>query len=385
MKLVTYIENTRELGMAKEAAIQEVILCPKSLSRFGELSIDEVNRLAEQAVSLGLRPVLEWDVLLTEKEMTGAVEAFKKINLDLFASVRVQDPGALEVVLKATNKKIQLILETGNHNLESLKAWKEHVGKRLERMVLSIELPMATLKEYREALAVPVEFLVLGRILLFYTPRNLLSSLLPEEDEMRRRPQLTAVGESEESPHKGFPVLENSRGTFMFHIKHHFLMEHLEELDFLDFARVDLRFGAPFELLSKAGAVVKKRMEPKEFKSLYPYDVIKGFYKVNKSDVLFNKLKNRRIQRKDENYVGEVLEVKKGGHQVIRLKGRSALKKGSKLLFITPEGKELTAPVALLKDIQLRDIEIAHPESLAIMNYLGGVWVKSQVYIKTPN
>ena len=29
--------------------------------------------------------------------------------------------------------------------------------------------------------------------------------------------------------------------------------------------------------------------------------LIKGFYKVNKSDVLFKKLKNSRIQRKDEN------------------------------------------------------------------------------------
>ncbi|MEX0797816.1 MAG: U32 family peptidase [Bacteriovoracaceae bacterium] len=380
MNLITYVQNMRELGQAKEVGLKEVIICPKELSRFGELSVQETNQLAIEAKALGMSPVLEWDILMTENEMRPALEAFKQVNLDAFDSVRVQDPGAVEWVLEHTDKKIQLIVETGNHNLESLIAWKKCLGERLERLVLSIELPLEKCKAYKEALGAPVEFLILGRILLFYTPRNLLSSLLPEDDQLRARPQLSAVGESEESPHKGFPALENRHGTFMFHIKHQFLMEHLAELDFLDRARVDFRFDSSFELLAKANEVARGTLSPKAFKELYPFDVIKGFYKVNKTDVLFKKLKNRRLQRKDDNYIGEALEVKKGGHLVIRIKGRRGIEKGDRLLFITPEGKELRAPVVELKDVELRDIENAPPESLAIMNYLGGVWVKSQVY-----
>lgn len=383
MRLITYVQDMKELGVAKEAGLEEVILQPRGLSRFGLLSVEEANKLAKEAKDLGIKPALEWDVLMSEGEMGEAISCLEALELEHFSSVRVQDPGALEIVLESTDKKIQLILETGNHNLESLKSWRDYVGDRLERMVLSIELTFDKLKEYREALAVPVEFLVLGRILLFYTPRNLLSAMLPEEDEVRARPQLTAVGESEESPHKGFPVLENTHGTFMFHIKHQFLMEHLKEMDYVDCLRVDLRFDSEFELLFDAQNVLSEKLSGKEFKALYPFDVIKGFYKVNKSDVLFKKLKNRRIQRKDENYIGEVLEILKGKHQVVRLKGRAPIEKGMKLLFITPVGKELSAPVVELRDTALNDIERAEPESLVLMNYLGGVGVKSQVYLLT--
>lgn len=379
--LITYVENMRELGLAKEAGLREVIIAQKDLSRFGSLDAAQASALAKEAKSMGIKSVLEWDALMTEPELERAKRSLEQLELEHFDSIRVQDPGALEYALNSTDKMIQLIMETGNHNLEALSSWRDYVGSRLERMVLSIELTIDKLKEYKEALGVAVEFLVLGRILLFYTPRNLLSALLPEDDELRTKPQLSALGESEESPHKGFPVVENQHGTFMFHIKHQFLLEHLDELSFIDALRVDLRFGAGLELLSKIQEVVSKTISGKEFKALYPFDVIKGFYKVNKSDVLFKKLKNRRIQRQDENYVGEVLEIAKGKHQVIRLKGRVEIQKGMRLKFVTPEGKELSAPIVELKDSALNDIESAGPESLVLMNYLGGVWVRSQVYL----
>tara|TARA_Y100000780_G_scaffold155505_1_gene140217 strand:- start:252753 stop:253898 length:1146 start_codon:yes stop_codon:yes gene_type:complete len=380
MLVVTYIQNMKELGLAKEHGVSEVIISPKGPSRFGTLKDSEVNELGRQAKEIGLKSVLELDALLTEQELLNV--DLKSYELSNFDALRVQDPGLLELVLHKTKLPVQLILEGGNHNLPGLMEWRDYLGPRLDRMVLSIELPKDKLQEYKEALSVPVEFLVLGRILLFYTPRNLLSAMLPEDDELRTKPQITAVGESEESPHKGFPVLENNRGTFMFHIKHQFLMEHLSELQFLDAARVDLRFDSDFELIEKVKDVFNSKMSGKEFKEIYPFDVIKGFYKVNKSDVLFKKLKNSRIQRKDENYIGEVLEIKKGSHQAIRLKGRTGIQKGMKLLFITPEGKEFSCPVVELKNTKLEDIEKTTDEGLVLMNYLGGVWVKSQVYIQ---
>lgn len=382
MRLIVYVEDMAQLGLAKEAGASEVILQPEILARFGALGRSEIERLAIEAAALNLRPLLEWDILMTEDELEKAAAFFGELDHALFAAVRVQDPGALEVVLESSSLPVQPILETGNHNLESLKGWRDYVGARLDRMVLSVELTRDTLESYRQALNTELEFMILGRIPLFYTPRNLLSALLPEEDERRAKPLLSAVGESEESPHKGFPVVENRHGTFMFHIKHQFLLEHLDELAFLDAARVDLRFGADPRLLLDIRRVFDGELSGKEFKTLYPFDVIKGFYKVNKTDVLFKKLKNRRIQRKDDRYVGEVLEIAKGKHQVIRLKGKIPVNKGMRLLFVTPEGKELRAPVVELKNTSLKDLDRAAPGGLVLVNYLGGVWVKSQVYLE---
>ncbi len=186
--------------------------------------------------------MLEWDALSCEKDIKALQSELSKIDFSLFSALRVQDPGALEWAMENTSLALQLNLETGNHNLEGLKAYRDYVGERLERMVLSIELTLEKLQPLPQRAWCSCGVFLTGRILLFYTPRNLLSAMLPEDDEPRARPQISAIGESEESPHKGFPVLENQHGTFMFHMKRQFLFEHLEELSFLDFGRVDLRF-----------------------------------------------------------------------------------------------------------------------------------------------
>src|SRR5690606_4501254 len=100
-------------------------------------------------------------------------------------------------------------------------------GARLTRLVLSIELSKESLKNIVPALKTPCELLVLGRILLFHSPRALLAPLAgPVADPA----WLEAVGASEESPHKGFPLLENKHGTFMFLPKDFCLAEQLPEL-----------------------------------------------------------------------------------------------------------------------------------------------------------
>src|SRR5690606_19569791 len=122
------------------------------------------------------------------------------------------------------------------------KGWIELAEGRMERVVLSIELSKDTIAQYTRELSVPCELLGFGRILLFYTPRPLLSSLSGEK--VVQNEELLALGESEESPHKGFPLIENQHGTFMFHIKEFCLVDYAQELgqNGLSFFRIDQRF-----------------------------------------------------------------------------------------------------------------------------------------------
>ena len=131
---------------------------------------------------------------------------------------------------------------------QALQGWCDLAKGKLERLILSIELSKDTIVEYATKLKVPCELLGFGRILLFYTPRPLLSALAPEK--FSQNEELAVLGESEESPHKGFPIVENQHGTFMFHIKEFCLVDFANDLrdSGLSFFRLDQRWETPSKL-----------------------------------------------------------------------------------------------------------------------------------------
>jgi U32 family peptidase len=111
---------------------------------------------------------------MTSKAFERALENLSKVSLSNFQSIRVQDPGALYYLMeKFPEIKIQLNLETGNHNLRAIRGWVDLVGERLEKIILSSELNREKLGEYINAFKshdFTFELLGLGKILLFYTP-----------------------------------------------------------------------------------------------------------------------------------------------------------------------------------------------------------------------
>jgi putative protease len=381
MKWITYGTNLRDLSLIKELGGDEVILGHRDFSRFGVLDDEGFERIIARAKELNLKIIFEWDIIMTENIFQKCLQLIPKF-LPQIDVLRVQDPGALQWSLENTSLPLQFIAENGNHNLEGLRTWSNYIGMRLDRIVLSIELTRENLKAYLRELNVPCEILGLGRVLLFYTPRHLLSPLASDKIEMNS--MLSAVGESEESPHKGFPLIENKHGTFMFHIKDFSLMEFASELrEFgLDTFRLDFRW-TEINLLKPSVELIKNFQEEnfKNFKEHYPNDLTKGFYQVNKTDVLFPKLKNSRLQRRDGNFLGEVLEVEKGEYLAIMIKNSRGLYKTDEIKIVHPKGKEFFVKIFSLKNINHTDIEHAAENSLCLIQFVGGVWVKSQVYL----
>ncbi|MCT4641249.1 MAG: U32 family peptidase [Bacteriovoracaceae bacterium] len=378
MDKVVYISTLKELEIAKEYGVKEVILGTQELSRFGKLDAASLAQFIQKAIELKLSPIVEWDIISTETDFAHKVEIFKSYNLDKSIPIRVQDIGTLNYILENTSYSIELNLEGSNHNLTAVKAWERICGKRLKKVILSIELSKEKLKDFCLGLDTQVEILGLGRILLFYTPRNLLSSMLPEDDEKRIKQNYTknfleALGESEESPHKGFPLVENMHGTFMFHIKRLNLLKHFEEIKELgvSFVRLDFRFDDENIFRNILSSNYER----------YPYDSIKGFFNINKSDVLFKKLKNYRVQRKDHSYIGEVLEVAKDSYIAVKVK-QSSLDINTNIVCITPEGKEKILTVKSVRDTSLNSTDSIVKGAIAILTYHKGITVKSQIYKK---
>lgn len=384
MKLTTFAQNLNDLSLMKDQGLDEVILGHQSFSRFGKLKTEEFYEFSKRARELGLKVIFEWDILMTENTFSKLTEEILPL-MESFDSLRVQDPGALEWGFKNSTKPLQFIAENGNHNLLGLQSWVDHVEGRLERIVLSIELPKDKIQEYTKSLKVPCELLGLGRILLFYTPRQLLTPL--SEDKLTFNQEITAIGESEESPHKGFPIVENRHGTFMFHIKDFCLVDHAQDLEQIGLShlRVDLRWS-DFSLLKSVQLLAKNYDELafSEFKKAYPQDLMRGFYLVNKTDVLFPKLKNHRLQKREGDYVGEVIEAEKSSHLAIFVKNANGLKKSDKLKMLHPKEEVFETLIYSLKNLSLEEVDYIGPQQTAIIQFVGGVWVKSLVFYQNP-
>lgn len=393
MKLITYIESLDELEvlLSNKALVfdqLEVIISADLFGRFSKCETSEMLEIIGLCQKNKIDAVVEWDALNQEEKFIKSCEAIERLPLHDIKAIRVQDPGAVHFIKeKFPWLKIQLILENGNHNLIGLKKWSEFLGSQCDRLILSNELSKELLKEYALVLTVPLEVLTFGRILLFYSPRKLLSPLETASLKEKAHEFIEASGSSEESPHSGFPIIENEHGTFMFNVKDLYLLDHLDELKSfgINHARVDLRFDESFSKYFESIAALFFKQTPESelgFKNNHPRPLIKGFYNINKTDVLFTKLKNKRTQRNDAFYIGEIVDVERDQQLALMIKtdslDRSSLKE---IRMVTPEGKEKIVQLSWVKSSLGQEIERAEKHDLVLIPYVSGVTVKTQVYL----
>ena len=374
MKTVSYLERLSDLEHCRAESVQELILAPRLLSRFGELTAQECYLLAERCRASGIRPLLEWDILMTEDVLDGLREALAKWNWSAFDAIRVQDAGAFNYLLEnVPGVALQPILETGNHNLAAVAQWVALAGDRLDRVVLSPQTTEEDLERTVCRLEVPLEILGIGRILLYYSPRRLLAASGCSE----------ARADSLEGPQRNLPVLQNSHGTFLFHGRDRFLLAAAPRLRSLGLAalRIDLRFGRDFALLPRIARAAATGSGSVEIAAAWPAPLTWGFFKVNRTDAPFRNLKNRRLPPRDENYLGEIVESVKGNYLAFVLAGKRCLRGGEQLKFCTPDGRIKRLRIAAYRNSSFEELPLAEPGGLLLIPAIGGVPVKSAVYL----
>ena len=369
--MLTPVLSVRSLGHLHNLfqwGVGEVIVEFRSFSRLGTLSLEEGQEVARAAKSKGMKVFFQWDLLMTETEMqqqTGEILAL--LESGDFCALRVQDVGALQWALEKTDLPLHWIAETGNGNYAALRGWACHIGARLERLVLSIEIPKESLKLYASKLNVSLEILGLGPILLFYTPRHLLGKFGDAAQQ-----DLRASADCDENVHKGLQVLSNTHGTFLFHQKHHGTLPYSKELEQMGLTHVRLAPKTQ-ELEQMALGLLRDPTESRqqEFKRHYPTGLMRGFYHRNKSHVLFAKLKNEDLEQHRQQALGEVIGVEKKGLLGIQLKSGKKLEKGKKYILYTPEGKKISFEMSVLKDIELGHKDCLD-QDLALCGYVKG-------------
>ncbi|MFZ1028405.1 MAG: U32 family peptidase [Limnoraphis robusta] len=309
MQFNTFVSSIADLERCVHAPnLQEVLLEPLLLARQGKLSLETVEFLASEAVNRSLHPVLVWDILMTEQMMMEICQKLTPVNFNIFSAIRVCDPGAAWWVKTNFPKlKIQLIVETGNHNFEALLGWCEVLSGSLERLILSIELPEQQLIEYCEKLPVACEILGVGRILLFYSPRSLLAQHLSVNSSEEIRYIETTVA-SEETQNRPFPTLETVHGTLMFLDKDQFILDQLDSLEKagLKTVRLDLRHLSQADNVAvNIDNICQQILEnPTTLKTQWPRPIRAPFFKANRTTSIFHRMKSKAKLSEYRNEIG---------------------------------------------------------------------------------
>lgn len=356
----------------------EVLLEHRDLARLGFLDTSSFCSMLGRCETQGLAPILVWDILADDEALEKGRAILSELPLDRIAAIRVTDPGIATFLKDAyPGLPLQLNLETGNHNLPGIEAWAR--AFQPQRFILSNELPLDLLSEIRKTAAVPVEIMALGRILLFYTPRHLIRGAKAEALLRESVPHyVTSVEDG-----KHFPIEENHHGTFMYYEKDLFLLPYLDQIEQagLDCVRLELKFFSQNPLTS---ALTSHFQNPgaaslKKVKSCLGPRLTRGFFKSNRTDKQFKKLKNvHLIPKENRDYLGTVVESKK--QQYIAQVLEKPIAVGDWLTYQIPEGDLVEHQLTWIRDKDGRPVQQTSRHGLWLVNHRGGISPGTRVY-----
>ena len=364
-------------SLARVPGAEEVLIEHAALARRGAQADAVLSALCDALAETSLRRVLVWDVLADDAAIADGLALLRALGPDRFDAIRVQDVGIAQVVRdQFPELPLHLIVETGNHNQTGLEAWVAALTPN--RLVVSNEIPIEALGRMNEKLGVPLEVQVLGRLLIYYTPRKLVSAHEPEEDGM-----LSRLAVSEEDG-KRFPIVENAHGTFMYYEKDLFLLPYLDRLDAheIAFARLDFSFFEPV-LVEAVCDYLTHHDAPRleAVKALLGPRLTRGFFKSNRTDKQLARLKNPSLGRREElTELGRVVDTRKNAH--IAIVTDHPVSVGDRLLIAIPEGDLIPHRVGFLRDpLGNRHAHAARP-GLWLIDHCKRVSTGSRVYFE---
>ncbi len=113
----------------------------------------------------------------------------------------------------------------------------------------------------------------------------------------------------------------------------------------------------------------------------YSIETTRCFYKSNNTDKAFVRLKNENLTRRDENYLGEVVEAAKDSHLIVHVRARGQkLYAGQKLLLINPHGEEHQVTISSLLTIESKNAAEIKTGDFGVIPYVRLCPAKSAVY-----
>jgi putative protease len=386
VKLDSFIvaaDNQEQIHQWYDQGYRQFVIGLKEFSRLGEWESDQIEPLFKKYSLATFH--FEWDTLAHEDKLNKQLDLFFKLWSTLpWGSIRCLDTGVVHALRESTFP-ITALLEAGFHNQEAMFEFTSR-EKKITTVQLSRELPKNQCVLYSNVLAslnLSVELPLFTALLLFYSPRSLLTPIVGLGKE-----SIQTIASSEESPHKGFILRENRHGTFMFHPKFYSLLTQMSELMNLSVTWfIDLRPVAFSECrdfsaqLAQWLATSRAESELDILMESFPHESMRGFHHINKSDIIFTKLKNHHRAHDQYRYVGEVMDFSSSKGLLVQLSGGVQLKLGQKLWLQSPQGAQLEIELSRLTNLNQQSCHDSGNDTLIFINYVKQIPSKSAVFL----
>lgn len=238
-RLITYVSTIDSAKLAINHGATDLIIDDPRLSirSFQSQGINLVELIQDiQSAFPTIQLSVNCDMMVHDCHVSLLEQFVNELKLTSVRSIRIQDVGLISFFKdRLPNCLLTLNMEIGNHNHRSI----DHHNSLVNGQVLSNELTYSELRSIVSHIPNEYELQVHGPILLQYSYRRYLASILfkknPSNESVDSYPMI-ADKVIEDADYKGrfFPVLDNHHGHFMYFFMDRCLIKHAEKLLDLD-------------------------------------------------------------------------------------------------------------------------------------------------------
>ena len=235
IELLAPAGNFEKLEIAAQYGADAVYLANKefSLRNFsGNFTLDEMEKAIAFSRKANVKVYVACNIYARNQDQKGIAAYLKDLGRIGPDALIFADPG---VFLSARNLipdiPLHLSTQANTTNYQTVRFW-EALG--VTRVNMARELSLAEIKEIRRQTTAEIEAFVHGAMCISYSGRCLLSSFLTKRDSnqgMCSHPCRWSYSVVEElRPGEYMPIVEDSRGSYIFNSKDLCMIEHIPEM-----------------------------------------------------------------------------------------------------------------------------------------------------------
>jgi len=376
--------NFEKLEIAIHYGADAVYLAGKdfSLRNFsGNFTDSELIQAVHYAHAANVKVYLACNIYSRNHEQAQITAFLEKVSLIQPDAIIISDPGIIMLARKIIpHIDIHLSTQANTTNYNTALFWHELGVKRVN---LARELSLNEIGEIARNTGIETETFIHGAMCISYSGRCLLSNVLSNRDSNRglcSHPCRWKYAVVEElRPNEFHPLMEDSRGSYIFNSRDLCMIEHIPAL--VNAKISSLKIEGRMKGINYLASVVKayrnaidsyvenpesystKEEWAKELSQVYHRAYCTGFYFGNSDEQLPNY--GNIHQGKIHSFIGKVLDCVDGKHHLVEI--RNKINRNDRVEILTPGKQAMESDILELFDPDQNPIENAQPNTRAII------------------